>query len=112
MAFFDNAAVPQAKRHFNAVVKIVVQYHLRGVQNASAAAHKHVDVDDRKDRERFVTRMGEVATEKKTAIYAWSLLTNHAHILLCSGPSGLPKFMRRLLTYRAHSAGKIWGAAI
>ena len=55
-------------------------------------------VDDRKDRESFVTRMGDIASETKTAIYAWSLLTNHAHILLCSGPSGLPKFMRRLLT--------------
>ena len=42
--------------------------------------------------------MGDIASGTKTSIYAWSLLPNHAHILLCSGPSGLPKFMRRLLT--------------
>jgi REP element-mobilizing transposase RayT/predicted HTH domain antitoxin len=55
-------------------------------------------VDDGKDRVNFVKRLGDLAEETKTAIYAWSLLTNHAHFLLRSGPSGLPKFMRRLLT--------------
>ncbi len=55
-------------------------------------------VDDQKDRENFVSRMGEVASDTKTAIYGWSLMTNHAHILLRSGPFGLSKYMRRLLT--------------
>jgi putative transposase len=55
-------------------------------------------VDDHKDRHRFVTRLGQLALETETAIYAWSLLTNHAHILLRSGPDGLVKFMRRFLT--------------
>lgn len=55
-------------------------------------------VDDRKDRDRFASRMGELSLETGTAIYAWALLTNHAHILLRSGPDGLSKFMRRLLT--------------
>jgi putative transposase len=32
------------------------------------------------------------------AVYAWALMTNHAHILLSSGPAGLAKFMRRFLT--------------
>ena len=55
-------------------------------------------VDDQKDRENFVSRMGEVASDTKTAIYGWSLTTNHPHILLRSGPFGLSKYMRRLLT--------------
>jgi REP element-mobilizing transposase RayT len=55
-------------------------------------------VDDEKDRESFVSRLGDLAAETQTKIYAWSLMTNHAHLLLRSGPPGLPKLMRRLLT--------------
>ena len=39
------------------------------------------DVTDRKD---FVGRLGELAAGTETAIYAWTLMTNHAHILLHS----------------------------
>jgi len=46
----------------------------------------------------FVSRMGEVASDTETVIYAWALMTNHAHILLRSGTHGLSKFMRRFLT--------------
>lgn len=55
-------------------------------------------VDDRKDRQDFVSRMGDIASDTKTAIYAWALMTNHAHILLRSGPKGVSTFMRRFLT--------------
>jgi REP element-mobilizing transposase RayT len=55
-------------------------------------------VNDRKDREEFVSRLGEVASQTGTKMYAWALMTNHAHILLRSGPKGLPGFMRRFLT--------------
>lgn len=55
-------------------------------------------VDDRKDRQDFVSRMGDIASDTKTAIYAWALLPNHAHILLRSGPKGVSTFMRRFLT--------------
>jgi len=55
-------------------------------------------VDDDKDRKSFVDRMGSLALETDTAIYAWTLMGNHAHILLRSGPSGLSKYMKRLLT--------------
>jgi len=55
-------------------------------------------VDDDQDRQDFVSRMGTIASETRTSIYAWGLMTNHAHILLRSGPSGLPGFMKRLLT--------------
>jgi REP element-mobilizing transposase RayT len=64
---------------------------LRGIE-------KRPIFDDDLDRETFVSRMGQLALETKTKIYAWSLLTNHAHILLRSGPEGLPQYMRRLLT--------------
>ena len=55
-------------------------------------------VDNDTDREDFVTRMGTVAMNTETAIYAWALMTNHAHILLRSGTAGLPTFMRRFLS--------------
>jgi putative transposase len=54
-------------------------------------------VDEGKDRESFVGRMGQVAAETETHIYAWALMSNHAHIVLRSGPYGLSKFMQRLL---------------
>ncbi len=53
---------------------------------------------DEEDRRQFVERLGRLARELKTAIYAWALLTNHAHLLRRSGPHGLPPFMRRFLT--------------
>jgi len=64
---------------------------VRGIEKRKIAA----DDSDRRD---FVTRMGSLSTETGTSIYAWSLMSNHAHILLRSGADGLPKFMRRLLT--------------
>ena len=55
-------------------------------------------VDDQKDREAFVSRLGDVVTDTRTGIYAWSLMNNHVHLLVRSGPPGLSQFMRRLLT--------------
>jgi REP element-mobilizing transposase RayT len=66
-------------------------------------------VDDDKDRENFVNRMGTLASETDTAIYAWALLTNHAHILLRSGALGLSKYMKRLLTGYAVSYNRRHG---
>jgi len=53
---------------------------------------------DDKDRENFLTRMGDIVSDTDTEIYAWALMDNHIHILLRSGPYGLPMFMRRLMT--------------
>ena len=36
--------------------------------------------------------------QSRTTVYGWALLTNHAHLLLRSGPDGLPRLMRRFLT--------------
>jgi len=55
-------------------------------------------VDDRWDRRNFVSRLGQVASDTETDVYAWALMTNHAHILLRSSQHGLSRFMRRLLT--------------
>jgi len=49
-------------------------------------------VDNVKDQEDFVSRLGGIVKETKTAIYAWALMTNHAHILLRSGTDGISKF--------------------
>ena len=43
----------------------------------------------------------DLAAETETGIFAWTLMTNHAHILIKSGSLGLPNFMRRLLTGHA-----------
>jgi len=42
--------------------------------------------------------MGDLSKETMTSIYAWSVMANHAHILLKSGIRGLSYFMRRFLT--------------
>lgn len=55
-------------------------------------------VDDNEDRKLFVEKMSHLAVDTKTIIYAWALLSNHAHILLRSSESGLSNFMRRFLT--------------
>jgi REP element-mobilizing transposase RayT len=54
--------------------------------------------DDEQDRKKFVRRLGALAEETRTPIYAWALMSNHAHLLVCSGAQGLAQFMRRLLT--------------
>ena len=60
-------------------------------------------VDNDIDRKGFVDRMGSLALETDTAIYAWTLMSNHAHIFLRSGPLGLSKYMNRFLTGYASS---------
>lgn len=55
-------------------------------------------VRDNYDRTFFIARLGKIARESRTSIYAWALMSNHAHLLLKSGTSGLPGFMRKLLT--------------
>jgi len=55
-------------------------------------------VTDNPDREDFVFQLGRLSTATGTAVYAWALMTNHAHILLKSGREGLSSFMRKLLT--------------
>jgi REP element-mobilizing transposase RayT len=58
-------------------------------------------VDDDLDRGNWVARLGRVADETQTVIYAWALMGNHAHMLLRSGTGGVALFMRRVLTGHA-----------
>jgi REP element-mobilizing transposase RayT len=53
---------------------------------------------DDQDRQDFISRMGMLAQETRTKIVAWALMSNHVHLLFFSGPLGISKFMRRLLT--------------
>ncbi len=58
---------------------------------------KKIFYDD-EDRENFLSRVGQLAKSNGERVMAWSLMNNHVHLLLFSGPSGLSTFMRRLLT--------------
>jgi len=58
------------------------------------------------DRERFIERIGLLSEQMSTPVYGFALIPNHFHLLLRSGPSGLPRFMRRLLTGHATSYNK------
>jgi REP element-mobilizing transposase RayT len=64
---------------------------IRGIERSSV-------FEDDQDRSDFISRTGKVATETETRILAWALMKNHVHFLLFSGPPGIAKFMRRLLT--------------
>ena len=63
-------------------------------------------VDDDKDRSNFVARLAGLSGDLQTTVYAWALMNNHAHLLMRSGLSGLPTFMRKLLTGYAISYNK------
>lgn len=64
---------------------------IRGIEK------REIVLDD-EDRQNFVSRIGMVAQKTGTSIYAWALMTNHAHILLKSSQQGLSGFMRKFLT--------------
>jgi len=53
---------------------------------------------DNQDRQDFISRIEMIAQQTGTKILAWALMGNHVHLLLFSGPPGISKFMRRLLT--------------
>ena len=42
---------------------------------------REIIIDD-DDRSFFVSRLGQLAKVTETSIYAWALMSNHAHILL------------------------------
>lgn len=55
-------------------------------------------VKDESDRRQFVSRMQDVSGKTGTLLFAWALMTNHAHMLVKSGKTGISDFMRKLLT--------------
>lgn len=64
---------------------------MRGIEGAPI-------VSDDRDRADFLEAIARLSHETGTAVFAWALMTNHAHLLIKSGPLGLSPFMRRLLT--------------
>lgn len=53
---------------------------------------------DDTDRKQFVERLSTLLTETDTHCFAWALIPNHFHLLLCPNNLELKTFMRRLLT--------------
>jgi len=56
---------------------------------------------DDADRLNFLERLGKLLRSTHTLCFAWSLMPNHFHLLLKTGPTPLSIFMRRLLTGHA-----------
>ncbi|OGW59541.1 MAG: hypothetical protein A2V83_03035 [Nitrospirae bacterium RBG_16_64_22] len=63
--------------------------------------NKTVLFEDKRDKARFLERLGGNVTEGKCSIYAWVLMDNHAHLLFKSGQDGISAVMRKLLTWYA-----------
>lgn len=57
--------------------------------------------EDEQDKARFLERLGQTVIEGKCTVYAWVLMSNHAHILFKSGKEGISCVMRKLLTWYA-----------
>lgn len=53
---------------------------------------------DDADRERFVSRLSSLLAKGSTKCFAWSLMSNHFHLLLMPTAVSLSETMRRLLT--------------
>jgi REP element-mobilizing transposase RayT len=55
------------------------------------------------DRKDLLRRFSKVLPKTGARLYAWSFLTNHAHLLIRTGPVGLSSIMRKMLTGYASS---------
>jgi putative transposase len=53
---------------------------------------------DKQDYNNFIGRLGNIFTDTSTPCYAWTLMTNHVHLLLKTGLAPISTVMRRLLT--------------
>jgi REP element-mobilizing transposase RayT len=53
---------------------------------------------DDTDRKRFLANLSKLLVQTGTECLAWSLMTNHVHLLLCPRQTRLSTLMRRLLT--------------
>lgn len=54
--------------------------------------------EENRDKEDFIERCAILLPETMTACYAWSILSNHIHMLLRTGTVPLSTVMSRLLT--------------
>jgi putative transposase len=63
--------------------------------------NKSTIFEDDEDREQFLNRLGENVTDARATVYAFALMTNHAHVLFKSGKAGISAVMRKQLTWYA-----------
>jgi len=89
--FLEKNPLPAIHRLWHPTPGTLRHVMIRGI-------NKRRIVNDVVDRKNFVKHLGTLSAETKTRIYAWALMTNHAHILLPSAEIGLSGFMRHLLT--------------
>jgi len=50
------------------------------------------------DRDNFLERLGKILIEGRTQCFAWSLMSNHFHLLLQTGAMPIATLMRKLMT--------------
>ena len=50
------------------------------------------------DREDFLNRLADLCMDGNLIVYAWSLLSNHFHLLVRTGRQPISKSMKKLLT--------------
>ena len=63
--------------------------------------NKSTIFEDDEEREQFLNRLGENITDARASIYAFALMTNHAHVLFKSGKPGISAVMKKQLTWYA-----------
>jgi len=63
--------------------------------------NKSTIFEDDQDREQFLNRLGENVTDARATVYAFALMTNHAHALFKSGKPGISVVMRKQLAWYA-----------
>ena len=54
--------------------------------------------EDKKDRNEFLSRLGDILSGTGTICYAWAIIPNHFHLFLRTGTLPIATIMRRLLT--------------
>jgi putative transposase len=64
---------------------------------ARGIERRDIFLDD-EDRSDMLERLGSLVPRLGCEVYAWSLLSNHFHLLIRSGKAGLSALMRRLQT--------------
>jgi len=56
---------------------------------------------DDEDRQKFLEKLALNITDAKCAIFAWTLMSDHIHLLFKSGEKGISSVMRKQLTWYA-----------
>lgn len=72
---------------------------------ARGIERRNIFMDDT-DRRSFLDRLAVILDETQTQCYAWSLMSNHFHLLLRTTQAPLPTVMRRLMTGHAVTFNK------